>query len=397
MFYARLNELFDVFLCTFVFIRHSLTKRFFFFRVVAMPAFTIQNVDVFNGVSGLDRNSKQSFQGSPGNILPEHANTDVIIDGSGCTLMPGLIDCKQDIDSSLGALSACAISGITTVIDSSSTNIERHAMHSATFGNPELPCYLATGSAIGSEGASLLGVVPIRSVLAVKTPAEAKRAVAGMVSASETGRNILIIVDQPGLDAETIAAAVAAAHEYNCQAIGQASQTLAYRMALDAAFDIVIGVPVDGTLNAEIVRGFARGGVGVIPTLAYLREAIRRANNHSFKFSYAAAAVKQLHDAGVPICAGTSTNVRDGTSMLFRQSMLKELQSLVTAGLTNLEVLLAATRTPSIVFKLHDRGSITVGNRADLILIDGDPVQDLAVLNKVLRVWVAGVEISINN
>ena len=168
-------------------------------------------------------------------------------------------------------------------------------------------------------------------------------------------------------------------------------------MALDAGVDMVMAIPVDGTLDADTVGGFARRGVGVVPTLACLREAMRRADNNNFKFSYATAAVKQLHDAGVPICAGTSANVRDGMYILFRQSMLEELQLLVTAGLSNLEALLAATRAPSTIFKLHDRGSITDGKRADLVLIDGDPIQDLAVLIRVLRVWVAGVEIDIDN
>ena len=144
---------------------------------------------------GLDYNSKQCFQGILGNILGPGSGTNVTIDGSGYTLMPGLIDCSQDLDSSLGSLSACAASGITTVIDSCITSTERHAMNPARSDNPALPYYLATRSSVGSEGASVLGVVPIRTVLGVKTPTEARRAVAGMVSASEMGRKILIIID----------------------------------------------------------------------------------------------------------------------------------------------------------------------------------------------------------
>ena len=356
-----------------------------------MPIISIENADVFDGAR-LERVAEQYFQGSPGDILAPQSRSDVCIDGSGCTLMPGLIDCEIDIDSSPLALSTCATLGITTVIDSISTSAERQAMHVATAENPALASYLATGSAIGSKGASFLNVFPYRAIQVVTTPAEANIVVAEMISASNGGGLIKIIVDQPGLGFETIAAAVAAAHECGGLAIGHASRTDGYRIALDAGFDIVTAVPVDGILDSEIVRGFAERGIGVVPTLSYLQESIQAADNQDYSFTYAMAAVKQLHEGGVRICAGTSANVRDGKPS---QSLHNELQLLAAAGLSNLEVIRAATCVPATLFRLHDRGAIEVGNRADLLLVDGNPLQDLALLNRIRRVWVAGIDIDI--
>ncbi|KAM4066769.1 amidohydrolase [Hirsutella rhossiliensis] len=180
--------------------------------------------------------------------------------------MPGLIDAKVDIGASPGALSTFAAFGITTVIDSTSTNAESQAMHLAISENPSLPSYFATGSAIGPRGASFLGTFPFRAVQIATTPAEAKIVVAKNVSASSGARFIKIIVDQPGLDFQTIAAAVTAAHQHGSLAIGHASQADAYKLALDAGFDIVTAVPVDRALDAEVVRGFAQKSIGVVPT-----------------------------------------------------------------------------------------------------------------------------------
>ena len=53
-------------------------------------------------------------------------------------------------------------------------------------------------------------------------------------------------------------------------------------------------------------------------------------------------------------------------------SVHHELQLLVTAGLTPVQALRAATATPARRFGLTDRGRITPGARADLLLVDGD-------------------------
>ncbi|KAM4066141.1 amidohydrolase family protein [Hirsutella rhossiliensis] len=359
-----------------------------------MPTISITNADVFDGLH-VKNVPNQCFQGSPGNILAPQSNSDVHVDGTGCTLMPGLIDAKVDANSSPGALYTCAAFGITTVIDSSSTNAECQAMHLAVSENPTLPSYFATGSAIGPENASSLSIFSYRAVRVATTPAEARQVVAENVSASSGGNLVKIIVDQPGLDFQTIAAAVAAAHEHGSLAVGQASQCDAYKLALDAGFDVVTAVPVDGTLDAEVVRGFAQKGIGVVPTLCYLRKAVDKADNADYDFAHAMAAVKQLHEAGVRICAGTSANQEDSMTVSFGQSLHEELKLLAEAGLTNMEVMRAATCVPSALFRLPDRGAIEVGYRADLLLVSGNPLENLALGSQIRRVWIAGVEIDI--
>jgi imidazolonepropionase-like amidohydrolase len=55
-------------------------------------------------------------------------------------------------------------------------------------------------------------------------------------------------------------------------------------------------------------------------------------------------------------------------------------------------VLLAATARPARFFGLPDRGVIGAGKRADLLLIDGDPLTDIRATRSVRRVWCGGTE-----
>ena len=89
--------------------------------------------------------------------------------------------------------------------------------------------------------------------------------------------------------------------------------------------------------------------------------------------------VGRMHRAGVPIVAGT-----DGLPGFTLQ---RELQLYVDAGMTPAQALQTATWNPAKYARvLDDRGSIAVGKRADLILIDGDPAHDISDIRKVATV-----------
>ena len=66
-----------------------------------------------------------------------------------------------------------------------------------------------------------------------------------------------------------------------------------------------------------------------------------------------------------------------------------ELMSYVMAGMSTYDALKAATVNPAKALNL-DAGTIEAGKLADLIMIDGDPLADVANLHKVKRVIVNG-------
>jgi imidazolonepropionase-like amidohydrolase len=59
--------------------------------------------------------------------------------------------------------------------------------------------------------------------------------------------------------------------------------------------------------------------------------------------------------------------------------------------LTPNEILQAVTSSAAVAIGLPDRGTLAAGKRADLIVVEGDPLQDLTCMGKVKAVMKAGV------
>ncbi|QKX56973.1 uncharacterized protein TRUGW13939_04081 [Talaromyces rugulosus] len=120
------------------------------------------------------------------------------------------------------------------------------------------------------------------------------------------------------------------------------------------------------------------------------------AKNKPVKYSFKPAieSVTSIHKAGIPILAGTDSNSAPGVPAMvpFGSSMHDELENLVEAGMSNLEALRSATYLPAFLYGLRDRGAIVPGMRADLILIDGNPLEDIKATRRIQKVWLAGVE-----
>ena len=78
-------------------------------------------------------------------------------------------------------------------------------------------------------------------------------------------------------------------------------------------------------------------------------------------------------------------------------SVHHEMQLLVEAGLTPIEALRSATSVIARRFSLPDRGEIAEGLRADLVLVKGNPSQNISDSLSILNVWKEGVEIDLND
>ena len=91
----------------------------------------------------------------------------------------------------------------------------------------------------------------------------------------------------------------------------------------------------------------------------------------------------RMYKAGIPEVAGT-----DGLPGFTLQ---RELELYVMAGLTPAQALQVATWNGATYAKvLPDRGSVAVGKRADLVLVDGDPTRDITDIRKVAVVFKDG-------
>jgi imidazolonepropionase-like amidohydrolase len=111
-------------------------------------------------------------------------------------------------------------------------------------------------------------------------------------------------------------------------------------------------------------------------------------------FDNAQASVAAAYRAGVPVRAGTDANADAEAPghFTFGDSLHQELELLVDAGLNTLDALRAATVLPAECFGLTDRGVIAPGRRADLVLLDGDPLHDIRAVRSISRIWCGGIE-----
>lgn len=132
--------------------------------------------------------------------------------------------------------------------------------------------------------------------------------------------------------------------------------------------------PFVGTLPPTTERGFRTGGFAVPKDLT-------RAD---YRASWAkmVALLGRMHEAGVPIVAGT-----DGAGI----EIVHELEIYVQAGFSTADALAAATIVPArLVGQEQKTGSVKVGKTADLVLVEGDPSTRISDLRQTRIVMLEG-------
>jgi imidazolonepropionase-like amidohydrolase len=97
--------------------------------------------------------------------------------------------------------------------------------------------------------------------------------------------------------------------------------------------------------------------------------------------------VRELHAAGARLLVGSDS---PQIYMAAGYGTLREIEAFVAAGLSPYAALEAATRNPAEFLGRADLGTVAVGKRADLILVDGDPLADVANVRRLSGVMVGG-------
>jgi imidazolonepropionase-like amidohydrolase len=135
----------------------------------------------------------------------------------------------------------------------------------------------------------------------------------------------------------------------------------------------------------------AQRGTFVSPTLAVFE---KRAGDkdatetHVRAFSQMLKFVGMVKRAGGRVVVGSHSNAPHAERGWAYQ---RELELLVASGLSPMEAIVAGTTENARFFRIADRlGSIEAGKLADLILIDGDPIEDLSALRRIKRVMLNG-------
>lgn len=199
--------------------------------------------------------------------------------------------------------------------------------------------------------------------------------------------------DRAELASSIVRAAVEVGRERDVRVATHAHATTAIRRAVAAGADTIEHgsfVSADGVVrfDRDLALRLRDRGMAVVPTAS---GALRTANRYR-----AAGAVNpadrnaidrlearrwltgELRAVGVRIVAGTDAGVIDTPF----DSLHDELAVYVDVGLTPAEALRTATSAAAEALGLADRGRIDAGLRADLLLLDDDPLLDLAALRR---------------
>jgi imidazolonepropionase-like amidohydrolase len=149
------------------------------------------------------------------------------------------------------------------------------------------------------------------------------------------------------------------------------------------AWNELLGRPIDLDI-ASFEPGFAlapytvRSVIGTAGTAAGGAPPISRMSEQF-------AVLRALYAAGIPIVAGTDKAVP-------AHSLHREMELYVAAGLTPMQVIRIATSGAAQVMGMdREVGTVAAGKRADLILVEGNPLEHFADLRKVKRVVTRGL------
>jgi imidazolonepropionase-like amidohydrolase len=138
------------------------------------------------------------------------------------------------------------------------------------------------------------------------------------------------------------------------------------------------GISVYGEQVEMLNKPEFQEGIRKDPQTAEIRKALEQGTRN----------LKLLADGGVTIAMGTDSGTDEGRWQGYFEQV--ELEMMAKAGMTPMQVIVAATGDAAKVAKLDHVGTIGTGKAADLIVLDANPLQDILNTRKINSVWIAG-------
>lgn len=406
-----------------------------------MTATAIVNARVFDGQDALGTTTVVLDGGVIRSVGAEPPAGARLIDATGATLLPGLID--SHVHTSVEALELALTFGVTTELEMQGMFTRANRTHVS--GNDRLADVRSAGFGItppGGHPSELMdgggdeepwedgdddsGAWPELVMPFASTPEEA---VAFIPQLEATGSDyIKFMIDDgtvegapglPMLDDATVAAGVGEARRRGLLTVAHALTVAATRSAIGAGIDGLAHLFMDAPHTTALVDAIARSGAFVVPCVVLnasmmgipatgladdprVASRLDEAWTSTLRSSYdrypqgslddVLASVRALHDAGVDLLVGTDASFPLPAlgGVAHGASVHHELQLFVRAGLTPVDALRSATSVPARRFGLADRGRIRDGLRADLLLVDGDPTERISDTLNVRQVWRRG-------
>jgi imidazolonepropionase-like amidohydrolase len=331
----------------------------------------------------------------------------------------------QDLDRALYfGVSAVASQGIDP---GDAAQRIRAAQSAGTAGGARL---FVAGRGIGFPNAGP-GADAYRGIAySVTTPAEGRRAVREQTAAKVDF--IKIWVDDrngraPRMTPAVSHAIIDEAHAHDLKVNAHVFYLSDVRDLVTAGVDGFAHLARDQELDDATVREIVRRGIVVMPTLATAerathttvpqtmaawldgaasdalppstrervkaaftaRDAATAAGNRQ-RYAILQRSVARLARAGAKVVLGSDTGTQDNP---FGITDHRELEMLVEAGMTPMQAIVAATSASAAYLGLAGEGTLTQGARANFVVLDANPLDDIVNTRRIARVFVGGRQV----
>lgn len=350
-----------------------------------------------------------------------------VVDASGKTLIPGLIDAhchlNQPPDVMRKLLPVALNWGVTTLRMTGNDKPENMFVYQeAREGKFPSPRVYSAG-----QGFNINGPYPGAPTLHPATPEEAREG----VRAHKAQKVDFIKIWMPGFSPEIIAALVDEAKKQGIPVVAHIGNVAQVKQLADLGVTDFMHEARDG-MNPEFIAYAKEKKLSFVPTLgqgqsrwyyyehpeflkmdpkfdgfyargrAMLEDPARKQqiigapdfektkqqfkdNNYPF--------IKMMSDAGIRLAIGTDCGAEASQTTPVGHTTHREVAMFVEAGVTPLAAIRDATLDAARVLERTENpsyGSVQAGKVADLVLLDADPVADMANLDKIYRVMRAG-------
>jgi len=303
-----------------------------------------------------------------------------VIDVAGATILPGFINAHVHDAYSPANLEAWAAAGVTTVRDEAiniggASLADLIARRNGEWSAPRYARLVSGGWMITAPGGY--------GRLGVASAGEARQRVNEEIDA---GADLIKVAvedgiagrtDLPVLSAEALAAAVAAAHERGRRVSAHITDARFLRTVVSAGVDDAAHATWDPAADSLFNDMISRG-IAMVPTLTVF--------DAYGSLVGAQANVRRFAALGGEIALGSDyTDVPQNSFPHFELGIpMHEIDALAGAGLSPLQIIVAATRNAARVCGLgQELGTLEAGKTADVLVVNGDPLRDLAALTNV--------------
>ena len=355
---------------------------------------------------------------------------------NGKYVIPGLIDAHEHISGSpaypyINAdpkynVNSNLNCGITTVIDLFYPEDGVKAIKQETGKSPEYYSSLIMSGPIltapGGHGTEY--GVPTRTLTSVE---EAKKITNEVIDGGVDVIKLVYEADSsnyiPSLTIEMVKAIVDVAHSRNKKVFAHIDRIAQAVACAEVGVDVIAHMPVD-LASDEQLRKLKASGAIIIPTITVMQSALEghdakymsdsllwKTANPVYMDNFSRSALpkppvpeekmlktfgsihfhenlKDCIKAGIPLLAGTDAG---NYAVFYGYSLHNELLQYAAAGMTNAEALCTATQNISMVFPGIKTGEIATGYDADLVILDADPLKDIANTKSIDMVFHKGL------